>query len=152
MINPSNPTPSKRINRPINLWLNREWKCKENKDFCDLIFHDQLSFNLIPCTVHNLDKRGISNKEIMSLDAVVGKSIKDLDSDVLEMLNKLESDYGISFNGEHKAALALGEITHTEMLDIPLNHILYAKNGDVWFGVCLIHSEAGRNFQLKLHS
>jgi len=135
----------------FNLWLNKTWNNDENKDLCNIIFHDQERFTLIPSTVYNLDRQGLTSVEIMSLDSVVGKTISELDDESLEELNHLESQYGISFNGEHKASLALGEISNKEMLNIPIDHILYAKKGACWYGVSLIHSKAGRDFQLRLN-
>jgi len=140
----------KQISTP-NLFLNKRWNSQENCDLCDIIFHDQGRFTLIPSTVFNLDQQGLDAREIINLDSVVGKPIIELSNKELEKLNDMESKYGISFNGEHKASYALGEISNEEMLNKPIDHIYYSKQGEVWFGVSLIHSEAGRKFQLKLH-
>lgn len=128
------------------MWLNKEWKNPNNRDLCFCVIQEQERFNLTPSTIHNLDKVGLNELEMLNLDGCLGAKIGDLPIADIDMLNMLEEQYGILFNGSEKLLFNAGEMAITTLLNKPLNNILYARDGESWHGSALLYSDVAREY------
>jgi hypothetical protein len=133
-------------NSPNQMWLDKPWKNPNNKNLCFCVIQDQARFQLTPSAIHNLDRVGMNELEILNLDGCLGKKIIQLPTADIEMLNMLEEKYNIMFNGDEKLRLAEGSISLRTHLNKPLNNLLYSKVGDNWHGSSLLYSESARDY------
>lgn len=130
------------------MWLNKFWNNQNNKDLCFCVIQDQERFNLTPASIHNLDKVGLNELEIINLDGCLGKKVGDLPLADTEMLKLLEDKYGILFNGDEKILFNDDKISLTTLLNKPLNNFLYNQAGEDWYGSSLLYSDSARNYFL----
>lgn len=130
------------------MWLNKSWNNQSNKELCFCVIQDQECFNLTPASLHNLDKVGMNELEIMNLNDCLGKKVGDLPLADTEMLNLLEAKYGILFNGDEKLLFNDDKISLTTLLNKPLNNMLYNQAGEYWYGSSLLYSDSARNYFL----
>lgn len=134
---------------PNQAWLNKPWNNLSNKELCYCVSKDQDRFQLTPSAIHNLDKVGMNELEILNLDSCLGKKICKLPTADIDMLNMLEEKYGVLFNGDEKMRLSEGFISLRTLLNKPLTNMLYAKVGENWHGSALLYSDSSRDYFLK---